>query len=154
MPEAARELGAVRILSAPPGAVIDFDGTPRGEALDDKPLDIRGVPYGWHTIRAALPGRVPHVLEFNLERSQAEIRVPVSADGFGRLTIRTFPPGAEVFVDSRYHGKAEPQIQVNSLSYGEHSLWVRLDGHRQERLNIVVERQVEHSYYLYLTKEK
>ncbi|OGL58950.1 MAG: hypothetical protein A3J27_07960 [Candidatus Tectomicrobia bacterium RIFCSPLOWO2_12_FULL_69_37] len=147
-------MGAVKILSEPQGAVIDFDGTPRGETFDAKPVEIRGVPYGWHTIRAALPGRVPHVVEFNLERGQAEIRIPFSADGFGRLNARTFPPGAEVFVDSRYHGKAEPQIAVNGLSYGEHSLWVRLDGHRQERLNILVERQVEHSYYLYLTKEK
>ncbi|MBI1724870.1 MAG: PEGA domain-containing protein [Candidatus Tectomicrobia bacterium] len=152
--EAGRQLGAVRILSAPQGAVIDFDGTPRGETFDAKPLEIRGVPHGWHTIRATLPGRVPHVLEFNLERAQAEVRIVLSGDGYGRLNVRTLPPGGEVFVDSRYHGKAEPQIQVGALSYGEHSLWVRLEGHRQERLNILVERQIERSYHLFLTKSK
>jgi hypothetical protein len=152
--EFTRPLGAVRILSEPQGASIDFDGTPRGESFDAQPLMFRGVPYGWHTVRAAMLGRVPHVMEFNLNRPEAEIRVPLSTDGAGHLAVRTTPPGGEVFIDSRYYGKADPRIQINSLSYGEHSLWVRLDGHRQERLNILVERQVERTYHLFLTPAK
>lgn len=152
--ELTRELGTVRVLSQPEGAAVDFDGTPRGETFNADPLVVRGVPFGWHTVRASRLGMVPHILEFNLERGEAEFRIPVSADGFGRLTVRTVPPGAEVFIDSRYYGKAEPQLQINALSYGEHSLWVRLEGHRQERLNILVERQIERSYHLFLTKLK
>ncbi|MBI3128503.1 MAG: PEGA domain-containing protein [Candidatus Tectomicrobia bacterium] len=152
--EVTREVGTVRILSEPEGAAVDFDGRPRGEAFKAEPLVIRGVPYGWHSIRATRLGMVPHILEFNLERPEAEFRIPVSAGGAGRLTVRTVPPGAEVFISSRYYGKADPQIQVSALAYGEHSLWVRLDGHRQERINILVERQIERTYHLFLTKVK
>ncbi|MEK6710693.1 MAG: hypothetical protein AABZ64_08945 [Nitrospinota bacterium] len=149
--DVARETGTVRILSEPQGAEIEFDGTPRGETTNARPLILRGVPHGWHTIRAILPGRVHHVLEFNLERGEVEVRVPLSGEGYGRLHVRTDPPGGEVFIDSRYHGLAEPQIQVNGLSYGEHLLWIRREG-RQERLNILVERQIERTYLLFLDK--
>ena len=152
--EVNQEVGTVRLLSDPQGASIDFDGTPRGETFDAKPFVLRGVPQGWHTLRATLQNRVPHVVEFNLDRGEIELRVPLSIDGYGRLTVHTIPQGAEVFIDSRYYGKAAPQLQVNALTYGEHSLWVRLEGYRQERLNILVERQIERTYHLFLTKEK
>ncbi len=149
-----RETGTIRILSDPQGAAIDFDGVSRGETYDGKPLVLKGVPYGWHNVRASLPGRVPRVVEIDIGQPETEVRIPLSQEGYGRLAIHVHPPGAEVFIDSRYYGKAEPKVEVNTLSFGEHLLWVRLKGYRQERQNILVERQVDRAYHLFLKKEE
>ena len=148
-----RGSGSIKIVSEPQGAVILFDGTPKGWTYEKKPIVIKGVPNGWHTIKATLPGRVPRIEEIEIDSSQADVRIPLGAQSFGRLTIYTAPPGGEVFIDSRFYGTANPKIEVNSLAYGEHVLWVRLKGYKSKRHNIIVERQIDRAYRVRLKKE-
>ncbi len=148
-----RGSGSVSITTEPQGAVITFDGTTKGWTYEKKPIVIKGVANGWHTIRATLPGQVPRVEEIDLGSGETRISIPLDPQAFGRLTIYSNPPGAEVFIDSRFYGVARPKIEVNSLSYGEHILWMRLQGYQSKRHNIIVERQADRSYRVYLKKE-
>lgn len=148
-----RGTGTINIISEPQGAVITFDGTVKGWAYEKKPIVIKGATNGWHTIRASLPGRVPRVEEVDLEGGEITVRIPLDPQAFGRLTIYSDPPGAEVFVDSRFFGTANPKIEINSLSYGEHILWMRLKGYQSERHNVIVERQIDRAYRVHLKKE-
>lgn len=146
--------GTLRILSEPEGAVIIFDGAGRGTTFNAKPIVLKGVTYGRHTVRAEFPGRVPRVEEVDFARPEAEIRIPLSRSRFGGFAVYVDPPGAEVFIDSRYYGKAAPKIEVNDLPFGEHSLWVRLEGYEVERQVIVVERQTDRAFRLFLRKQE
>ncbi len=150
---APRGTGSIRIVSEPQGAVIIFDGTTKGWAYEKKPIVIKGVVNGWHTVRAAFPGRVTRVEEVEISGGEVSVRIPLDAQAFGRLTIYSTPPGGEVFIDSRFYGVANPKIEVNSLAYGEHILWVRLKGYKSKRHNIIVERQADRAYRVRLKKE-
>ncbi len=145
--------GRVRIMSSPPGAAIEFDGTPRGATQAKGPLLIRSVVYGWHTIRATFPGRVPHVEDVELRAEDILVRIPLDDTKFGRLVVITNPPGAEVFIDSRYYGVTKERLVLDDLPFGSHSLWVRLKGYRDERRRIVIERQQERAYRIHLEKK-
>ena len=152
--EGPRATGTVIILSEPQGARVVFDGTVRGATYKDKPLVIKGVVYGRHTVRALFPLRVTAVVDFDVNKPETTVRIPLSKEGFGRLTIKSEPPGAEVYIDSRYYGKTDPELVLKSLSYGGHSMWLRLEGHFMERQNIVVERQADRTYIVTLNKEQ
>jgi hypothetical protein len=138
----------VTIFTEPQGAIIAFDGSVRGRTYEQQPLVIKGVSHGWHTIKATLPGRVPRVEEVRIDGSETKIRIPISQDTFGRISIIVDPPGAEVFIDSRYYGMAEPGKNIDSLAFGEHTLWLRLKGFRSEKRTITVERQFHRAYRL------
>lgn len=148
-----RGSGTVQIVTEPQGAVVIFDGSPKGWTYEKKPIVLKGVPHGWHTIRATLPGRVPRVEEVELGTSNLEVRIPLDTQSFGRVTVYTSPPGAEVYIGSRFYGTTNPKIEINSLPYGQHSLWVRLKGYEDKRHNIVVERQADRAYRILLKKE-
>jgi len=143
-------LSEVTIYSLPQGAIVIFDGTERGWTYAQKPLVLKGVPYGWHTIRVSLPTYVLRIDQVRLERPKMDVRIRLSKKSFGRLTVVVDPPGAEVFVDSRYYGKASPAVDVDSLPFGEHTVFVRKKGFLSERRNIVVERQFHRAYRLRL----
>ena len=150
--EIPRGVGVVVVTTEPDGAAIIFDGAVRGVALAGKPVEIRGVRYGRHAIRAEFPGRAPQVVEFDVRAERVPLKVTLTKDGFGRLVVRANPPGAEVFVNSRYYGKAEPTLEISTLAPGEHSMWLRLPGYRMERHSVVVERRRERRYLIVLEK--
>lgn len=140
--------GTMTVTSEPQGAVITFDGSNRGWAYAQKPIVIKGISYGWHTVKASLPGYVPRIDEMDFGSSQVAVHMVLSKDTFGRLSIVVEPSGAEVFVDSRFYGVASPVKEINGLAFGEHTVWVRKKGFRPERKSIVVERQTHRAYRL------
>lgn len=144
--------GEVVVTSNPEGAVVIFNGNPRGEAYRLRPVEIKGVDYGRHSIRAEFPGYVGQVLEFDVRAKKTPIEMRLTKDGAGRLVVRSDPPGAEVFIGSRYYGKADPAIEVTNLAPGEYSMWLRLPGHGMERRNVIVERRRERRYMVVLDK--
>jgi hypothetical protein len=146
--------GTLTISTEPQGAVIIFDGSNRGWAYVQKPIILKGVSYGWHSIKAVLPGYVPRIDEMNFGSSLAAVRMALSKNTFGRLTIFVDPSGAEVFVDSRFYGAASPTKEINGLAFGGHTVWVRKKGFRPERKSIVVERQTHRAYHLKLRPER
>lgn len=144
--------GEIVVTSRPEGAVVIFNGSPRGEAYRLRPVVIKGVDYGRHSIRAEFPGYVGQVLEFDVRAKKTPIEMRLTKDGAGRLVVRSDPPGAEVFIGSRYYGKADPALEVTNLAPGEYSMWLRLPGHGMERRNVIVERRRERRYMIVLDK--
>lgn len=144
--------GEIVVTSRPEGAVVIFNGNPRGEAYRLRPVEIKGVDYGRHSIRAEFPGYVGQILEFDVRAKKTSIEMRLTKDGAGRLVVRSDPPGAEVFIGSRYYGKADPAIEVTNLAPGEYSIWLRLAGHGMERRNVIVERRRERRYMIVLDK--
>jgi hypothetical protein len=145
--------GTLTIATEPQGAVITFDGSNKGWAYAQKPIVLKGVSYGWHTVKASLPGYVPRIDEIDLGSSQVAVRMALSKDTFGRLTIIVEPSGAGVFVDSRFYGAASPVKEIDGLAFGEHTVWVRKKGFRPGRKSIVVERQTHRAYRLIMRPE-
>lgn len=144
--------GEIVVTSRPEGAVVIFNGNPRGEAYKLRPVEIKGVDYGRHSIRAEFPGYVGQVLEVDVRAKKTPIEMRLTKDGAGRLVVRSDPPGAEVFIGSRYYGKTDPAIEVTNLAPGEYSIWLRLPGHGMERRNVIVERRRERRYMIVLDK--
>ena len=144
--------GKIVVTSRPEGAVVIFNGNPRGEAYQLRPVEIKGVDYGRHSIRAEFPGYVGQVVEIDVRAKKTAIEIRLSRGGAGRLVVRSEPPGAEVFIGSRYYGKADPAIEVTNLTPGEYSMWLRLPGHAMERRNVIVERRRERRYMVVLDK--
>lgn len=144
--------GEIVVTSRPEGAVVIFNGNPRGEAYKLRPVEIKGVDYGRHSIRAEFPGYVGQVLEVDVRAKKTPIEMRLTKDGAGRLVVRSDPPGAEVFIGSRYYGKTDPAIEVTDLAPGEYSIWLRLPGHGMERRNVIVERRRERRYMIVLDK--
>ena len=138
--------------SRPEGAVVIFNGNPRGEAYKLRPVEIKGVDYGRHSIRAEFPGYVGQVLEVDVRAKKTSIEMRLTREGAGRLVVRSDPPGAEVFIGSRYYGKTDPALEVTNLAPGEYSIWLRLPGHGMERRNVIVERRRERRYIVVLDK--
>ncbi len=150
--ELPRGQASVLVTSEPDGATIIFDGNPHGAAYAKKPVEIKGVAYGRHSIRAQFPGYVTQVLEVDVRSEKVPLKMRLSKGGEGRLVIRSSPSGAEVFINSRYYGKADPALEVTTLAAGEHSMWLRLPGHLMERQNVIVESRRERHYQVALDK--
>ena len=144
--------GEIVVTSRPEGAVIIFNGNPRGEAYKLRPVEIKGVDFGRHSIRAEFPGYVGQVLEVDVRAKRTPIEIRLAKEGAGRLVIRSEPPGAEVYIGSRYYGKADPALEVTNLNPGEYPMWLRLPGHGMERRNVIVERRRERRYTVVLEK--
>ncbi len=140
------------VTGKPEGAVIIFNGNPRGEIYKLRPVKIKGVNFGRHSIRAEFPGYVGRFVEFEVRAKKTSIEVRLTRGGAGRLVVRSDPPGAEVFIGSQYYGKTDPTLEVASLAPGEYSMWLRLPGHAMERRNIIVERRRERRYMVVLDK--
>ncbi len=144
--------GEIIVTSRPEGAVIIFNGNLRGEAYKLRPVEIKGVDYGRHSVRAEFPGYVGRVVEFDVRAKKTPVEIRLTKNGAGRLVVHSNPPGAEVFINSRYFGKAEPMLKVPSLAPGEYSMWLRLPGYGMERRKVIVERRRERRYMVVLDK--
>ena len=144
--------GEIVVTSKPEGAVVIFNGNLRGEAYSLRPVEIKGVDYGRHLIRAEFPGYVGQVLEVDVRTKKMPIEIRLKKDGAGRLVVRSNPPGAEVFIGSQYYGKTDPALEVTNLAPGEYSMWLRLPGHGMERRKVIVERRRERRYMVVLDK--
>ena len=150
---APRGTGTVRIIVESSGAEVAFDGSSRGKSGKSVPIVIKGVAYGWHTIRVSLPGFVPRVDEVEVGSEETTARIALRELVAGRVSIYTTPPGGEIFIDSRYYGKAAPEIKLPQLPFGTHSLWIRLEGYASESRSIIVDRQTDRAYRMHLEKK-
>ena len=149
----SRGAGTVRIIVDNPGAEITFDGSPRTNPGKSVPIVAKGVAFGWHTVRVSLPGFVTRIDEVEVGGEEATVRITLRESVAGRVSIYTTPPGGEIFIDSRYYGKAAPEIMLPQLPFGTHSLWVRLEGYANESRSIVVDRQTDRAYRMHLEKK-
>ena len=95
--------GGVRVVSEPPGAAVELDGRPLGPA----PLLVPDVEPGQHVVRCSLAGHADRTARFEVKpgaTTTVRVRLDPVRPAPGTLQVRTNPPGAGIYVDSRYAG--------------------------------------------------
>jgi TonB family protein len=120
-------LGAIRVVSEPPGATITIDGQPRGVT----PADLTDVPLGAHEIKLELRGYAPSaqsvLLSRDAPRSEVSLTLSRTPAATGAAEILSDPPGATVHIDGAPAGQTpyvDPRMKV-----GTHKVEVVRDGY-------------------------
>jgi serine/threonine protein kinase/TPR repeat protein len=130
------EIPALSITTDPPGGAILLDGKPP----QAPPNTFTHVPFGRHSLSAALDGYEPFEQQFEVRRDMApnvRLRLKPIVE-IPALTIQTEPAGASVLLD----GKA-PQAPPNTFThvpFGAHELSAMLDGYEPIKQELQVRR--------------
>lgn len=93
--------------TAPTGAVITLDGATIGKTPQDLPV----IASGKHAIELALPGYTPFRNEFSLKAGEQRTIKTTLAPLPGKLTVRSTPPGARIYLNDQY--KADTPFSAN-----------------------------------------
>lgn len=95
--------GAVQVVTEPPGAAVELDGRLLGPA----PLLAPDVAPGKHSVLCRREGYRDRSGEFDVRpgaTTTLRVRLEPAPPPPGTLQVRTVPPGAGLYVDSRYAG--------------------------------------------------
>ncbi|MCG2660169.1 MAG: PEGA domain-containing protein, partial [Kiritimatiellae bacterium] len=125
---------SARILveTAPTGAVITLDGSTIGKT----PQDLLAIASGKHTIELALPGYFPFQKEFSVQAGDQRTIKTTLAPLPGKLTVRSTPPGARIYLNDQY--KAETPLSAD-VPAGKYAIRAEARGFDpQTRTNTVV----------------
>lgn len=119
----AGSTGAVSITSAPSGASVSFDGGDKGKT----PITLKNVNAGSHTLKLTLAGYQDKTLTVPVEAGKTTTVTagldPSGASpstGRSNVTIRSSPPGANVYLDGGNVGKTPVMLQ--GVAAGTHNL--------------------------------
>jgi hypothetical protein len=121
----------VQIVSVPPGATVVVDNDPALTCTTPCNLNL---PVGRHTLMASLDSfrRTPKI--FNLPQ---EPTVSLTLERMmGRLSVRTQPPGATIYVNGE--ARAEKTPAMFSLPAGKYRIAVVREGLPKQEDEIVV----------------
>ena len=106
--------GAVRVVTEPAGAAVELDGRLLGPA----PRREEGVAPGEHVLRCVLAGHVDRSARLEVRpgaTTNVTLRLepaPPPPPAPGTLQVRTVPPGAGLYVDSRFEGTTPVLVQL------------------------------------------
>jgi hypothetical protein len=129
--------GNVSVSSIPPDAEVFLDGEYRGVASGD--LVLNAVPVGHHFISAKKPGYVPVSMPVTVTRGaaiQQVLTLEKQPDPTGRLTLKSKPAGAAIYLDGADTGKTTPvELEVPA---GAHRVEFRAHRHRPEERKVEV----------------
>ena len=144
--------GSVSVNTKPHGGMIFFNGMNRGRALKGKPIILKGIKFGSHSITARFPEKVPTVFHFRLLIKNTNFVVPVKNDCRGMITFNISPSPSEIFVGSKFLGTANARISTKKLSIGSHRVWIRKRGFQSFRFEIDVNPILHHFYFVEMIK--
>tara|TARA_Y100000588_G_scaffold383314_1_gene472400 strand:- start:745 stop:1464 length:720 start_codon:yes stop_codon:yes gene_type:complete len=144
--------GSVSVNTKPHGGMIFFNGMNRGRALKGKPVVLKGIKFGSHTLTARFPEKISTVFHFRLLRKKTNFVVPIGSNSRGMITFHISPSPAEIFVGSKYLGKADAKISTKKLSIGSHRVWIRKKGFQSFRFEIDVNPILHHFYFVEMIK--
>jgi archaellum component FlaG (FlaF/FlaG flagellin family) len=125
--------GTISSSSNPSGADVLVDGEMKGKT----PAEIL-VPAGTHTVRLRLPDYKECEKTVTVP---AGSKVPVQctlSPSTGNISVKSNPPGAEVFVDGASKGTAAPELLVPRMSPGLHRVLLKLPGHADNETEVNV----------------
>lgn len=115
--------GSLEVSAPAPGATVYLDGRRAGEA----PFHTEGLSAGNHKLRVEKPGLLPFEQEvLVIPGRTVRIQARLAPEG-PRLRVETDVPGASVFLDRRYVGKAP--IVMEDVTAGSHQLTVSAEGY-------------------------
>jgi len=130
-PPAKAASGGVQIFSSPPGATVVVDNDPALTCTTPCNLNL---PAGRHTLLASMDSfrRTPKI--FNLPQEPA---VSLTLERMmGRLSVRTQPPGATIYVNGE--PRAEKTPAMFSLPAGKYRIAVVREGLAKQEDDVVV----------------
>lgn len=145
--------GRVSISTKPHGGMIFFNGTNRGRATKGKPVILKGVKFGSHSLTARFPEKVPTVFHFRLLRKKSTFVVPVQNGSRNMITFYISPGPAEIFVGSKFLGNADSSISTKKLGLGSHRVWIRKKGFQSFRFEIEVNPILHNFYFVEMIKD-
>jgi hypothetical protein len=120
----SRDTGSVSIDSKPSGAEISVDGTIKGKT----PAEILEYP-GSHEVVLNLSGFYDCSKTVSVKAGSG---VSVSCNlepSLGSIIVRSNPPGAEILIDGKSLGKADPGLNVSNLEPGSYKVLFKLAGY-------------------------
>jgi len=135
--------------SQPSGARVLLDGDllraaaaedPRGERRT--PVALRDLSQGLHRVRLELPGHSPWEREIYARAGQELRMMAQLLPATGRLSVRTQPPGAEVFLDRAWVGRSPLELRDLPLEQTLH-LRIQRAGFRAEELELRLQADQE-----------
>ncbi len=126
---------------APPGAMVEVDGKPRGFAGADGSLVLSGLALGDHQLTVTANGYEPWRGTFVMSTASTKFEVPVKKKpATGRLALTANEPGTEIFIDEKYSVKAiaGQTMYVDGLFPGQRQLRATKAGFREWRSVVTV----------------
>jgi len=126
----AEVLGAIAIVSQPPGAEILLDG----KAVGKTPTILTRLHLGHYSLELRLPGHVPSRRRVELVDSDPQ-QVGFSLQAMGVIKVRSNPLGAGVYIDEKLIGPAPIEHEVPP---GSHKVRVVLAHHEPHIRRVTV----------------
>ncbi len=120
--------------SEPPAAAVTLNGVARGET----PCTIERIPSGTTTLELSLAGFEPYSealkLSAGVNQTITAVLKPIPSD----LEIVSIPPGARIYVDNQFRGKAP--VSLTRLDPGSYRVRAELAAHELMVRNVEVGR--------------
>ena len=145
--------GSVSISTKPHGGMIFFNGRNRGRAAKEKPVILKGIKFGFHSLTARFAEKVPTVFHFRLLKKKSTFVVPIQNGSRSMITFHISPAPAEIFVGSKFLGNADSRISTKKLGFGSHRVWIRKKGFQSFRFEIEVNPVLHNFYFVEMIKD-
>ena len=137
--------GSIFLTSVPDGARFYVNDQAYGKG----PVTIPDVKPGTYSIRAEMDGRGSVTRSVSVSLGQAVSEEFRLESILGRMEVKTYPAGAQVFIDGRLAGTTKPVgfdemetsaiLPIENLEAGEHVLTIKKDGYAEVVRHPVVE---------------
>jgi formylglycine-generating enzyme required for sulfatase activity len=126
---------------APPGALIELDGRPRGFSGVDGRLILAGVTVGEHELKVSADGYENWEGAFQMSGAATSFDVPIKKRAqTARIALVANEPETDVFVDNRISVRINPgkTTFIEDLPAGPHQLRAVKDGFQELSMNVML----------------
>ncbi|MEQ8190496.1 MAG: PEGA domain-containing protein [Candidatus Eremiobacterota bacterium] len=148
--------GGLVITSSPAGAKVFLDEVYVGKS----PVNLKLVLSGKHTLNVTMEGYDTYSEKINIKSGEIEnIKVTLKPEADennpaenGKLTIRTLPPDADIYIDGNVTGRS-PLIAL-SVTEGNHIIKAIKSGYESKTREIGIKKGEEKEVKITLNKAK
>ena len=134
----------IELTSNPANATVTVDSIYKGRT----PLTVEISAKKEHALALSLPGYKEFRKKIVLGPGQAQELALNLQPEFGIIFLTAEPPGAELYIDGKLHGKATGRLQ---LTVREHTLEVRAKGYKNEILTVTPQNSYSRQIDIRLT---
>lgn len=145
---AANETSTLSVVSIPPGAEVFINGTYAGIT------QIVNLPVssGIYTVTVRKEGYDDYTTPVPIEPASHQDLIAnlQKVANRGMATIRTVPPGGDLYVDGRYRNITTQPVVVENLIPGRHEILIRKTGYEDYRdvISVTTGNMAEYTEYL------
>jgi formylglycine-generating enzyme required for sulfatase activity len=134
----------LELTSKPSGATVTVDAVYKGKT----PLTVEISAEKEHIFALSLPGYKEFRKKIVMDPGQTQKKTFSLESEFGIIFITAEPPGSELFIDGKLHGKATGRLQLTAR---EHTLEVRAKGYKSEVLTVTPQKSYSRQIDIRLT---